>query len=169
MRTYLITEDKQEYVFDLVKTINRGENLFEFKYLVSLGGKKINEKSVFIKNFGNSCYSSFDFKKWTRFASQKLPEKILNTNQLLSVFRGYKPSWLESINSGELLTQMPGKVVKVFVETGQKIKKRETLLILEAMKMENEIKADKDGIIKNIYVKEGQSLESGTLLIEIGD
>ena len=65
------------------------------------------------------------------------------------------------------MTQMPGKVVKLLKKEGDAVVKGETVLILEAMKMENEIKAGTDGIVKSINVKEGQALEVGFLMVEI--
>lgn len=62
---------------------------------------------------------------------------------------------------------MPGKVVKVLKKEGDKVLKGETVLILEAMKMENEIKSGAEGTIKIINVKEGQALEAGFLMAEI--
>ena len=72
-----------------------------------------------------------------------------------------------SASSGEIRTQMPGRVLKVLVEKGQEIKAKQTLLILEAMKMENEIRSEADGIVETIHVQQGQSLESGVLLISL--
>ncbi len=62
---------------------------------------------------------------------------------------------------------MPGKVVKLNKKVGDKVTKGETVLILEAMKMENEIKSGAEGTIKSINVKEGQALDSGFLMVEI--
>jgi len=62
---------------------------------------------------------------------------------------------------------MPGKVVKIFAKEGMEVKKGDPLLIVEAMKMENELKAPTNGIIKSINVSEGKSIESNTPLIII--
>lgn len=64
-------------------------------------------------------------------------------------------------------TQMPGLILKVFVEPGQEVKKGDPLLILVAMKMENEIKAPKDGVVQDIFVKPEQVVASGDKLIII--
>ncbi len=64
-----------------------------------------------------------------------------------------------------LRAAMPGLVVKVEVEPGQKIKKGDSLLIVEAMKMENEIKAQSPGVVKEIKVKPGQPVEKNQILI----
>ncbi len=62
---------------------------------------------------------------------------------------------------------MPGLVLSISVEAGQEVKEGEPLLILEAMKMENVIKAVADGVVKAISVKQGAAVEKGQLLIEI--
>ena len=49
--------------------------------------------------------------------------------------------------------KMPGKVIKIPVTAGSEVKKGETVIVLEAMKMENEIKASYDGVVKEVYVK----------------
>lgn len=62
---------------------------------------------------------------------------------------------------------MPGMVLKVLVQPGQKIAKGDGLLILEAMKMENVLKASADAIVKSINVQERTAVEKGTVLIEL--
>ncbi len=59
---------------------------------------------------------------------------------------------------------MPGKILSVKASIGQTIKKGEVILILEAMKMENEIVSPEDGVIASIDVTSGDAVESGTLL-----
>ena len=71
------------------------------------------------------------------------------------------------MDEGELVTHMPGKVVKIEVEKGQEVKKGQTLIVLEAMKMENEIKSGMDGIVKSVHVQEGQVLDEGILMMEV--
>lgn len=62
---------------------------------------------------------------------------------------------------------MPGMVLKVLVEPGQQIKKGDGLLILEAMKMENVLKATADATVKAIKINERTAVEKGTVLIEL--
>jgi acetyl/propionyl-CoA carboxylase alpha subunit len=64
--------------------------------------------------------------------------------------------------------QMPGKVVKVLVAEGAMVMKDQPLLVLEAMKMENEIRAPHDGIVKKILVAAGTAVESGAVLLQVG-
>jgi len=64
-------------------------------------------------------------------------------------------------------TSMPGKVVKVMVEEGQQVKPGTGVVIIEAMKMENEIRCRNGGVIKAVHVRAGQAVEGDTLLVEI--
>ena len=63
---------------------------------------------------------------------------------------------------------MPGKIVKVVVEEGQTVKAGDVLLVLEAMKMQNEITADADGTVKAVNVEAGQNVKVKESLVIIG-
>ena len=63
---------------------------------------------------------------------------------------------------------MPGKIVKLVASEGQAVKAGETLLILEAMKMQNEIAADADGVVKKFNVDAGQSVKAHESLVILG-
>lgn len=63
---------------------------------------------------------------------------------------------------------MPGTIVSVAVSNGQEVKTGDVLVVLEAMKMENEIKAPKDGKIVSVSVNKGDAVESGAELVSIG-
>ncbi len=63
---------------------------------------------------------------------------------------------------------LPGVVTKVLVEAGQAVKKGDTVLVLEAMKMENNITAEADGTVTGICVAAGDSVMEGTTLLTIG-
>jgi biotin carboxyl carrier protein len=62
---------------------------------------------------------------------------------------------------------MPGLVVEVLVEPGQVVEKGSQLLILEAMKMENVLKAEGEGVVKSIEVAKGAAVDKGQILIEM--
>jgi biotin carboxyl carrier protein len=66
-----------------------------------------------------------------------------------------------------VLAPMPGLVLKVEVEVGQAVKAGQGLVIVEAMKMENELKAPADGVVAKVLAQEGQTVEKGTTLIEL--
>lgn len=90
--------------------------------------------------------------------------------QLLDERRALRPG--EGSGSGrdggkKVRSFMPGKVVAVLVAIGDEIAKDQGLLVIEAMKMENEIRAATTGKVKEIRVAPGQAVESGELLIEL--
>lgn len=62
---------------------------------------------------------------------------------------------------------MPGNINAVKVTSGQAVKKGDVLVILEAMKMENEIVADKDGKVGQVFVQKGATVDTGAPLVEI--
>lgn len=72
-----------------------------------------------------------------------------------------------SAGSGELSIKspMPGLIVAISVEEGQEVKQGQTIVILESMKMQNELKAPRDGTVQRISVTAGQSVEQNKLLI----
>ena len=66
-----------------------------------------------------------------------------------------------------LTAPMPGKVVRVLVKPGDAVRLRQPLVVVEAMKMENEIRAGRDGTVGEVHAREGASVEAGTLLVVI--
>jgi len=68
---------------------------------------------------------------------------------------------------GSLVSPMPGKIFKILKEVGQEVEKGETILIMEAMKMEHSIKATSSGVVKKIFFKEGEQVTGGSLLCEL--
>ena len=70
------------------------------------------------------------------------------------------------VGSGEAVAApMPGTILKVNVTAGQAVKSGDTLCVLEAMKMENEIKAPKDGVVNTVAVQKGASVNTGDALV----
>jgi biotin carboxyl carrier protein len=76
----------------------------------------------------------------------------------------------ESAKSGKLVVTayMPGRVVSVAVEVGAAVAAGQPLVVLEAMKMQNEIQADRAGTVVKIHVAPGQAVEGGDPLVELG-
>ena len=71
----------------------------------------------------------------------------------------------EKIVEGSLVAPMPGKVIDLKVKKGSKVKSGDTLVILEAMKMEQSIKASKDGVIDEVFISKGDQVENGAILM----
>jgi biotin carboxyl carrier protein len=66
-----------------------------------------------------------------------------------------------------LIAPMPGKVIRVLVKPGDAVAARQPVVVVEAMKMENELRASRDGTIAEIHVSEGMSVDAGALLVVI--
>ncbi|WP_456327104.1 biotin/lipoyl-containing protein [Archaeoglobus sp.] len=78
-----------------------------------------------------------------------------------------KEKKVEVVEGEAVKAMLPGVVTKIIVKEGESVKKGDTIMILEAMKMENEVKSPKDGIVKQIVVKEGDRVEVGDVLAVI--
>lgn len=63
---------------------------------------------------------------------------------------------------------MPGKVIRVPATPGMQVKKGQPLVVVEAMKMENEYKAPREGTVASVHVKEGDTIEAGARLVVLG-
>ncbi|HEX9816269.1 MAG TPA: biotin/lipoyl-containing protein [Candidatus Thermoplasmatota archaeon] len=92
----------------------------------------------------------------TRFMIQKSRPRI-----------GGKRSSAAAIKGARLKPPMPGRIVSVEVKVGDQVKKGQPLLVLEAMKMQNEVSAPTDGLVKSVNVKPGQTVDANTILVEI--
>ena len=71
------------------------------------------------------------------------------------------------VQAGGLIAPMPGKVIDLKVKVGSKVKKGDTLVILEAMKMEHQVKASEDGKVTKVLIKKDDQLENGALLMVV--
>lgn len=71
----------------------------------------------------------------------------------------------ETVAGGAIVAPMPGTILSVAVEVGAAVTKGQTLLVLEAMKMENEIQAPADGTVQELNVSQGLSVNAGDTLI----
>lgn len=69
--------------------------------------------------------------------------------------------------SSRVVAPMPGKVVRVLVRAGETVRARQAVVVVEAMKMENELRADRDGTVAEIHAREGMLVDAGALLIVI--
>ncbi len=99
----------------------------------------------------------------TQSSAKNLPPQIIKRATVpVLPHPASKPGTLENVIS----TPMPGVVVKIEVRVGQAVKAGETVVIFESMKMENNIVAPKDCVIKQILIKEGQDVAENVALME---
>lgn len=98
----------------------------------------------------------------------KLVRSVLvpSTNIDKSITKTNKPT--EAKGVGFIKSPLPGIILNIDVNLGDDVKVGQRLIVLEAMKMENNINADKSGKVNSIKVKPGDSVMEGDLLIEIG-
>jgi biotin carboxyl carrier protein len=82
------------------------------------------------------------------------------------LLKAFSPKGGASGGPREVRAPMPSLVIAVEVSAGQRVKSGQGLIILEAMKMENEIKANREGIVKSIHVQPGNAVEKGELLLD---
>jgi biotin carboxyl carrier protein len=69
--------------------------------------------------------------------------------------------------TAQIITQMPGKVVRIVAAVGQEVKTGDSIIVVEAMKMQNEMKSPKDGVVKEIRAEAGATVNAGDVLAVI--
>jgi biotin carboxyl carrier protein len=71
-----------------------------------------------------------------------------------------------STHRNQVIAPMPGKITKVILQDGHRVNKGESVIVMEAMKMEYTLKAEMSGLVKKIYVVAGQQVNLGQILVE---
>ena len=132
--------------------------------LEDCGGVKLaqNEKEVLLLELFPAVAKDFltKVRKAEYAASGAVAEKIAEEKASETVEE-------EPITGKTIECPMPGRVWKLCAKVGDVIKKGQEIMVLEAMKMENSIESDYDGILKRFFVAEGDSLQAGTIMAEI--
>ena len=106
----------------------------------------------------------FDVKMWVpETAGVAAPARVRKTARASSGGAGGGPGG----GSGKVSVPMQGTIVKILVEVGQRVEAGQGVVVLEAMKMENQIEADKSGTVKSINVKPGDTVGAGDIVVEI--
>jgi biotin carboxyl carrier protein len=159
------------------------------KLIAELNSEK---HEIEFKRDGESLFASVDGREYELEASEVEPNVYLlkHENQVFQIFvaptepalatlgnhsfeikisdpkrlRGAGAAAGNADGAAEIKTAMPGKVVRVVVEQGAEIKQGESVLVVEAMKMQNEMKSPKDGVVKEIRVAEGATVNAGDVL-----
>lgn len=145
-------------------------------YLVILNGKekhRVDLKptddqtfSVIIDNISYTVGAEFRDRNIRLFMEQHACDiQVLNERQKLES-EIFGNSDLEE-HGGEIVAPMPGMILRIEVEEGQKVINGQPLLVMEAMKMENEIRASRDGMVSKILVHPNQAVEKDDVLIKL--
>jgi biotin carboxyl carrier protein len=98
-----------------------------------------------------------------RIGPTELEVKVIDPKRLRSAGAGHE----DGDGLAEIKTAMPGKVVSLLLTVGSTVEKGDGVLVVEAMKMQNELKSPKDGVIKEIRVAEGAAVSAGDILATI--
>lgn len=162
MNISLWLEDK-EYMLNLIK-----EKKNEFR--VSLGKKNYRVSYEFLDE--NEILLSIDGKIHSVvFHSNKTSHSVFINGKSFEVDEKSAHQILENQNidlkKRDVKTSMPGKIIKVLAQEGDIVQKGQAVLILEAMKMQNEIKSPKSGQIVRIVPCAGEYVETGALLFSV--
>lgn len=85
------------------------------------------------------------------------------------VLQSSEPIAAASLSAGSVVVEapMPGKILGIKVAPGQPVKSGDVLVVLEAMKMENEVVSPSDGIVAGLGIKEGATVETGDILVTL--
>jgi len=98
-----------------------------------------------------------------RLGSNEFDIKIIDPKRLRSIGADHD----HGDGLAEIKTAMPGKVVRIIAAIGSNVQKGDGVIVVEAMKMQNEMKSPKDGVVKEIRVAEGSTVNSGEILVII--
>jgi biotin carboxyl carrier protein len=92
--------------------------------------------------------------------ARRLPFRVVDPRQ----WQGRRGGTVEAEGRQQIVAPMPGKVVRVLVEQGEKVDAGRGLVVVEAMKMQNEIRSPKTGTVERLAVTEGQAVNAGEVL-----
>ena len=125
------------------------------------------EPNIYLLKTNNKIYEIFVSPKENQDEPFKVNAK--DTEFEIKIFdpkrlRGTGGNSENAEGIAEIKTAMPGKLVRILVEVGTEIKTGDGVLVVEAMKMQNEMKSPKDGVVKEIRFSEGATVNSGDIL-----
>ncbi|MBL8090545.1 MAG: biotin/lipoyl-binding protein [Anaerolineales bacterium] len=162
---YITTVDGKEYQIEVVdeKHVRVGDRLLEVDF------ESVNGQPVFSVILDGKSYESFISE------SDEGWQVLMRGKQYQITVEDEREKRLRAAAGGgvaeggefNLKAPMPGLVVAIPVAEGQEIKKGQVLIILESMKMQNELKSPKDGIVERIRVKAGESVEQKQALLSV--
>jgi len=159
--------DHYQFDVDVVKEVLQvnGSN-------INLDILRLNEQSSHVIHQHKSYnIEVVDFDKDEKLASIKVNGSVYRvqvTSQLDLLLKQLGMDNLASKKIAQLKAPMPGLVLNILVKEGDEVKKGDSLVVLEAMKMENIIKSPADVVIKKVEVSQGDKIEKNMVLIQFG-
>ena len=116
----------------------------------------------------DKLYLLKDKEKWelSTLKTGKETQIFFGAREIFAAKESLRSSRAQDEDSS-MTAPMPGKILKILKNVGDKVKLSDSILVMEAMKMEHTIKASVDGMIEAIYFKEGEQVESGAKLAQI--
>ncbi len=160
------------------------------KLIAELNSEK---HAVEIKREGEKVFAKVDEREYQIEASEVEPNVYLfkHDNQIHQIYtapngmvnvgnnqfeirisdpkrlRGTSGNEANTDGMAEIKTAMPGKIVRILVEKGADVVQGDGIMVVEAMKMQNEMKSPKDGVVKDIRFAEGETVNAGDVLVVI--
>jgi biotin carboxyl carrier protein len=145
----IIFNGEEKYSYELIKL---GSNSYIFKMdnkVYGLTAEGFNSETVKVQ------LNDKHFEVTVRTALQEKAKKLLEKSN--SAKNHHK----------DIKAPMPGLILKVHKDIGEKVEQGESIMILEAMKMENDLKSPVSGTIEKVFIKEGSAVEKGMILFSI--
>lgn len=127
------------------------------------------EPNTYLFNLGGKIYECYVAPKTAaginrvRQGTKTFDFKLSDPKRL----RGAQALGAAAEGTVNIVTQMPGKVVRIVAEVGQEVKIGDSIIVVEAMKMQNEMKSPKDGVVKEIRTENGATVNTGDILAVI--
>jgi biotin carboxyl carrier protein len=161
---YITTIDNKEFEIEVIdeRHIRIGDRLLEVDF------ESVSGQPVFSLILDGKSYEAFVYQgeeDWeVLIRGRQYQVKVEDERE-----KRLKTAGGSDVSGGEfhLKAPMPGLVVAVLMEEGQEVKKGQVMLILESMKMQNELKAPRDGIMGRVRVKAGESVEQRQTLLSV--
>ena len=169
MKVTVAAEDRKREVE--IERLGRGTSSF----LVRLEGGQACEVQVLARRGSwltldiDGCIHGFNVFKDGRQLVVQQPNGSSSSLQVIDRKRpGESSQEVISIEGGvSLKAQMPGKVIRVLKKLGESVEAGEGLVIIESMKMQNELRSPQSGIVRSCSVRDGDNVNSGQLLFEV--
>lgn len=159
--TYYLADQKITLYYNYL-----GNNEFE----IAFESEAATTESIELKEIGKNHVSFTRHQKYLRLMLVNKEEEVIvrQKNQYLHLIKAERhPSPKKALSKGDYKAPMPGEIVKIWVEEGQRVKNGDPLLVINSMKMENTVYAHQEGTIQGIFVSEKTLVNAGDVLLKM--